>query len=124
MGMSNGGRTVLAALRTTLRHPEPFVAEQVRGLPRNGRPPKCQVDKAGARDGRTDHIARSPHPGDGPSDDVRQAHKLIAQDRRPRKMLRDRDRECRGGRDQSEQGNGERQADDGHASWIHGLMLC
>jgi dienelactone hydrolase len=26
MGMSNGGRTVLAALRTTLRHPEPFVA--------------------------------------------------------------------------------------------------
>src|SRR5205823_10798766 len=37
---------------------------------------------AGARDGRTDHIARSPHPGDGPSDDVRQAHELIAQDRR------------------------------------------
>ncbi len=26
MGMSNGGRTVLAALRITLRHPEPFVA--------------------------------------------------------------------------------------------------
>jgi dienelactone hydrolase len=26
MGMSNGGRTVLAALRTTLKHPEPFVA--------------------------------------------------------------------------------------------------
>jgi dienelactone hydrolase len=26
MGMSNGGRTVLAALRTTLSHPEPFVA--------------------------------------------------------------------------------------------------
>jgi hypothetical protein len=23
---SNGGRTVLAALRTTLQHPEPFVA--------------------------------------------------------------------------------------------------
>jgi dienelactone hydrolase len=26
MGMSNGGRTVLAALRTTLKHPHPFVA--------------------------------------------------------------------------------------------------
>jgi dienelactone hydrolase len=26
MGMSNGGRTVLAALRTSLKHPEPFVA--------------------------------------------------------------------------------------------------
>jgi dienelactone hydrolase len=26
MGMSNGGRTVLAALRTTLKHPDPFVA--------------------------------------------------------------------------------------------------
>jgi dienelactone hydrolase len=26
MGMSNGGRTVLAALRTSLRHPAPFVA--------------------------------------------------------------------------------------------------
>jgi dienelactone hydrolase len=26
MGMSNGGRTVLAALRTTLKHAEPFVA--------------------------------------------------------------------------------------------------
>lgn len=26
MGMSNGGRTVLAALRTTLKHPEPFIA--------------------------------------------------------------------------------------------------
>jgi dienelactone hydrolase len=26
MGMSNGGRTVLAALRTTLKHPAPFVA--------------------------------------------------------------------------------------------------
>jgi dienelactone hydrolase len=26
MGMSNGGRTVLATLRTTLKHPEPFVA--------------------------------------------------------------------------------------------------
>ncbi len=26
MGMSNGGRTVLAALRTTLRHPAPFAA--------------------------------------------------------------------------------------------------
>jgi dienelactone hydrolase len=26
MGMSNGGRTVLAALRTSLRHPTPFVA--------------------------------------------------------------------------------------------------
>jgi dienelactone hydrolase len=26
MGMSNGGRTVLAALRTNLRHPSPFVA--------------------------------------------------------------------------------------------------
>ena len=26
LGMSNGGRTVLAALRTTLQHPEPFVA--------------------------------------------------------------------------------------------------
>jgi dienelactone hydrolase len=26
MGMSNGGRTVLSALRTTLKHPEPFVA--------------------------------------------------------------------------------------------------
>ena len=26
MGMSNGGRTVLAALRTSLKHPDPFVA--------------------------------------------------------------------------------------------------
>jgi dienelactone hydrolase len=26
MGMSNGGRTVLAAMRTTLKHPHPFVA--------------------------------------------------------------------------------------------------